>query len=271
MAVYAIGDIHGCMKALSELLEAISWQPGTDALWFVGDLVNGGPDSLAVLRWMVAHKEHVTVVLGNHDLHMLAVADGVKQARKSDTFQDIFDAPDKEDLLDWLRRRPMMHRQGNHVMVHAGLLPPWTMEEAQGLARDIESVLRGPQKGRVAFFDAMYGNEPRRWRGDLMGADRLRLGINAMTRMRIVGEVDLALEFDFKGELGDVPEGYVAWFDAARPAQQGLTVLCGHWSALGLVMREDLIALDTGCVWGRHLTAVRIEDRQIFQVQCSRN
>jgi bis(5'-nucleosyl)-tetraphosphatase (symmetrical) len=266
VATYAIGDVHGCFNSLEALIERIHFEPGRDRLWFVGDLVNGGPDSAGVLRWAVEHSEDIVVVLGNHDLHMLAVADGAGKLRESDTFQDVFAAPDSHVLLDWLRRRPMIHRQGQDVVVHAGLLPAWTIEEAEEVARAIEAALQSPEPERRAFFEAMYGNEPRVWSSDLAGSDRLRIGVNAMTRMRIVEADDGALEFKFKGEYGDIAQGFLAWFDVPEPAWAGHRVICGHWSALGLVLRTDLAALDTGCVWGRQLTALRLDDGALFQV-----
>ncbi|MFU8804281.1 MAG: symmetrical bis(5'-nucleosyl)-tetraphosphatase [Bradymonadaceae bacterium] len=268
MALYAIGDIHGSMDAFTRLLEKIEFQAREDQLWLVGDLINGGPNSLAVLRWAHAHREDIVVVQGNHELHMLAVADGIKEARPSDTFQDIFDAPDRDELLEWVRHWPMLHHVGRYVLVHSGLLPQWTVDEARALAHEIEVRLRGSENKRKSFFAAMYGNDPAVWHPDLRGPERLRIGVNAMTRMRVLDEETCGLEFKFKGELGDVPEGHVPWFDAPGRQNTEVTVICGHWSALGLQIRDDLIALDTGCVWGRELTAVCLNDMKIHQVPC---
>ncbi len=266
MSTYAIGDVHGCFEPLMRLLDVIEFDETQDKLWFVGDLVNGGPDTLGVLRWMRAHDSVVTAVLGNHDLHMLAVATGAQKKSGKDNFLPVLDAPDAEELMEWLRHRPLIHREGEYLMVHAGLLPHWTVERAEELARAIEKKLRG--KRHVKFLRKMYGNSPRRWREELEGMPRLRLGVNAMTRMRVLNKQG-NLDFHFKGEYSNITKRQMAWFDAPEREYEGVTVVCGHWSALGLQMRPDLLALDSGCVWGRQLSAVRLEDRALFQVDCS--
>ncbi|MBA2665375.1 MAG: symmetrical bis(5'-nucleosyl)-tetraphosphatase [Bradymonadaceae bacterium] len=266
MSTYAIGDLHGNMEPLKRLLDTIAFDSHNDRLWFVGDLVNGGPDTLEVLRWVRERDALTSVVLGNHDLHMLAVAAGAQTMRSKDTFQSVFEAPDGPELLNWLRHRPMIHREGEHLMVHAGLMPQWSVEQAEQLARDIEIRLQGDAFPK--FLRKMYGNSPRKWREGIDGMGRLRLGVNAMTRMRVLSKRG-NLDFAFKGEYSNISKRQMAWFDAPERRYAGVTVICGHWSALGVKIRPDLLALDSGCVWGRQLTAVRLEDRAIFQVSCA--
>jgi len=261
MATYAVGDIQGCHAELERLLEAIAFDPARDRLWLAGDLVNRGPDSLAVLRRARGLGDRVVAVLGNHDLHLLAVASGAARARRRDTLDGILAAPDREELLDWLRHRPLMHHECGYVMVHAGLLPGWSVERARELAGEVERELRrAPRR----LFESMYGNEPPRWREDLRGADRLRVIVNAMTRMRMLGPAG-EMELGYSGPPAGAPR-LTSWFDAPGRASAGTPVVCGHWAALGLVLRPDLVALDSGCVWGGKLTAVRLEDRAVFQV-----
>jgi bis(5'-nucleosyl)-tetraphosphatase (symmetrical) len=265
MATYALGDIQGCREALGRLLEEIAFHPAEDRLWLTGDLVNRGPDSLAVLRWARALGDRAVVVLGNHDLHLLAVASGLAPPKRRDTLRGMLEAPDRDELLDWLRRRPLMHCEGGFAMVHAGLLPDWTVDEALHLAREVERELRDRPR---RLFASMYGDEPSRWSGSLRASDRHRAVINAMTRMRMLspaGDMDLA----YTAAPSGAPEGLVSWFDFPGRRSRGTPIVCGHWAALGLVLRPDLIALDTGCVWGRALSAVRLEDRAVFQVDCS--
>ncbi|WP_137938899.1 symmetrical bis(5'-nucleosyl)-tetraphosphatase [Chitinivorax sp. B] len=266
MPTYAIGDIQGCYQPFQNLLELINYNPTTDRIWLTGDLVNRGPCSLEVLRWAYQHQDRVTAVLGNHDLHLLAVAAGHGKLHKSDTLQPILDAPDRDVLLDWLRQQPLVHLDQGWLMVHAGLLPQWTVTDARLLAAEVEHILRGPDHGEL--FRHMYGNEPKRWSDDLQGWDRIRLIVNAMTRMRLTtqdGEIDLK----FKGELPDAPAHLCAWFDAPGRRSANTPIVCGHWSALGLSLRDDLAALDTGCLWGGSLTALRLEDRQVYQLPCA--
>jgi bis(5'-nucleosyl)-tetraphosphatase (symmetrical) len=250
---------------LQRLLDAIRFDDRADRLWFVGDLVNRGPDSLATLRFVKALGESAVSLLGNHDLHLLAVAHGVQRLRRDDTLQDVLDAPDRDELLDWLRGRPLMHIEHGFAVVHAGLLPQWTVEQARALAGEVERALSGEQWGEL--LSRMYGNQPARWSDDLSGYDRARVIINAMTRLRLctaAGE----MEFGHKGRLEDAPPGYLPWFDVPARRSRGTPVIFGHWSALGLKLSDDLIGLDTGCLWGRRLTAFRVEDRRIFQVSC---
>jgi bis(5'-nucleosyl)-tetraphosphatase (symmetrical) len=254
MAIYAIGDVQGCYIELVQLLEKIAFDPAGDEVWFVGDLVNRGAESLAVLRLVRSLGDRAITVLGNHDLHLLAVAAGLTELHPSDTL---------DELLTWLRHQRMLHVDGDKVLVHAGLLPGWTIEQAQALAGEVEAALRG--KDYAKFLAHMYGNQPNAWDDELTGYKRLRVITNALTRMRICtpqGE----MEFKFKGEQYKIPAGYVPWFDVKQRASQSATVIFGHWSALGLVVEKNLIALDTGCLWGGPLTAIRLEDREVFQV-----
>jgi bis(5'-nucleosyl)-tetraphosphatase (symmetrical) len=265
MSTYVIGDIQGCHDALETLLDSLRFDPARDRVWITGDLVNRGEDSLAVLRWCKAHDDCVVAVLGNHDLHLLAVAEGFVPPHRKDTLDMILRAPDRDDLLDWLRHRPMLHREGEWLMVHAGLPPEWSADAAQRHAGELERALRGPHwRG---FFKDMYGNEPRRWSPSLSGQDRLRFIANALTRTRYL-HVDGSLEFQHKLGLDTAPADLVPWFDFPNRRGSDARVLFGHWSTLGLVVREDVVALDTGCLWGGALTAFRLEDEQCFQVRC---
>ena len=263
MATYAIGDIQGCYHAFMALLVRLAFNPKQDKLWFVGDLINRGSGSLEVLRWCYQHKALLKVVLGNHDLHALAVAHGLKPAHRGDTLQAIIDAPDVSELLTWLRHQPLMFVDSEYAMVHAGLFPQWTIAQALGLASEVECALQADSY--CDFLTNMYGNLPNQWHEDLTGIARLRVITNAMTRMRIctaTGE----MEFAFKGELPDVPSGYMPWFDVPARRSSDTSIICGHWSALGLRQRENIVALDTGCLWGGKLTAFCLETKQITQV-----
>ena len=266
MSTYAIGDLQGCFDSLQALLTKIDFDRASDELWLVGDLVNRGPASLECLRFIKSLGTRATVVLGNHDLHLLAVADGVSKIGKRDTIQAILDAPDRDDLLAWLRGQKLLHVNGDYVMVHAGLLPQWSFTQAVAIAGEIETQIRGPD--RRAFLKNMYGNEPNRWDDSLPGVERLRLATNAMTRMRVLGERS-EINLEFKGELASLPAGLVPWFTRRHPSFADKTILAGHWSALGLTVTANFIGLDSGCVWGRQLTACRLEDRAIGQVDCT--
>ncbi|QDG53118.1 symmetrical bis(5'-nucleosyl)-tetraphosphatase [Persicimonas caeni] len=263
MATYAIGDIHGCFKTFGRLLERIEFDPAHDRLWLTGDLINGGPDPLATLRWVIDHDDVVTTVLGNHDLHMLAVAAGTREMRKKDNFEAIFEAEDRDDLLGWLHRQPLVRRADGYLMVHAALLPDWSAEQALALSGEVEAMLQGDSPGE--FFEHMYGNKPTKWRDDWSGAERLRVIINAMTRLRVV-EPKGGMAFDFSGPIEDLPEDRRPWFEADEPAWSDHTVIFGHWSALGVHKVGRVACLDSGCVWGGKLTAMRLDDEAIFQV-----
>ena len=265
MAIYAVGDVQGCHAELLQLLDRIGFDQATDQLWLVGDLVNRGPGSLEVLRLVKSLGESAITVLGNHDLHLLAVAEGVAELNRNDTLDEILDAPDRDELLHWLRNQRMLHAQGGFVLVHAGLLPQWSVKQAASLAREVEGALRGDDY--ATFFARMYGNTPHNWDDDLDGYKRLRVITNAFTRMRIC-TLQGEMEFRFKGEVEKIPEGYVPWFEVPERKSRKATVIFGHWSALGLKVTPNVIALDTGCLWGGPMTAIRLEDRQLFQVSC---
>lgn len=266
MATYAIGDIQGCHTTLLQLLQSIGFSSARDRLWLVGDLINRGPDSLAVLRWARQHAQALHVVLGNHDLHALAVAEGYVAPHRSDTLQELLAAPDGALLLQWLRGCSLAHGEGEYLMVHAGVLPQWDAACTLALAAEVEAVLQGADYRD--FLAHMYGNHPNHWEDGLHGMGRLRVITNALTRLRVctpAGEMD----FRFKGALPDVPAGLLPWFDVPGRRSAGSTLVFGHWSALGLQLRHNLIALDTGCLWGGRLTALRLEDRRVYQVPCA--
>jgi len=263
VATYAIGDIQGCYHAFQALLERINFDEKSDQLWLVGDLVNRGSGSLEVLRWCYAHQGSLKVVLGNHDLHALVVAEGIVSAHKGDTLNEILAADDRDVLLHWLRHQRLIYSEGGYLMVHAGLLPQWSREQALSYAAEVESVLQSD--GYLYFLRHMYGNQPDSWRDDLAGIDRLRVITNAATRLRVCAE-DGQMEFKFKGELEDIPEGFMPWFDVPNRATRDTQVIFGHWSALGLQQRENIYALDTGCLWGGKLTAMSLDTKAIIQV-----
>ena len=231
----------------------------------MGDLVNRGPQSLECLRYVKSLGDAAVTVLGNHDLHLLCVAEGVEKRKKRDTLDDVLDAPDRDALVDWLRHRPLMHVEGAFALVHAGLLPQWTVARARELAAGVEAALRGPRHRDL--LEHMYGDEPDRWTDELHGVERLRVIINAMTRLRVCDE-DGAMVLGFKGEPGDAHDEWTPWFDVRGRRSRDHAIVCGHWSALGLLMRPDLLSLDSGCVWGRSLTGVRLADRSLFQTDC---
>lgn len=263
MASYVIGDVQGCFAELSALLTKIDFAPGRDRLYLVGDLVNRGPGSLQVLRWAYEQREHIQVVLGNHDLHLLAVSAGLAKQKRGDTLESILTAHDADQLLAWLRAQPLVQAVGRYLMVHAGLMPGWSAQQALALSAEVSAVLNSEQG--THFLAAMYGNQPDYWDDGLQGMDRLRVVVNTCTRMRMLN-ANGRLELGFKGELADAPASLRAWFDLPCTVRAGHTVLCGHWSALGLLIREDVIALDTGCIWGGSLSALRLDDGQLFQV-----
>ena len=265
MATYAIGDLQGCFDPLLELLAEAGFRDSQDRLWFVGDLVNRGPQSLEILRFVKSMGERAVSVLGNHDLHLLMVAQGRARQHSKDTLGAILDAPDRVELLTWLRSLPLMHAEGEYAMVHAGLLPSWNIAMALDLAREAGLALQGPDWRDLMV--QMYGNQPDQWSNHLSGFDRLRVIINAMTRLRICTP-DGRMEFSHKGPIGDIPPGYLPWFAVPGRKSASTTVVCGHWSSLGLLTEKNLLALDSGCLWGRRLSAVRLEDRRIFQVPC---
>lgn len=263
MATFLIGDVHGCFATLRRLLERIGFEAGRDRVFLTGDLVNGGPDSAAVVRW--AKREAAGVVLGNHDLHLLAVASGARAPRKKDTFFDLLRAEDREELLGWLRRRPLVIRDEKFLLVHAGILPEWDPEEAVRLSDEVAGILR-TAGADPEFFAAMYGDEPRRWSADLEGMDRVRIVINAMTRMRML-TMDGGIDPVYKGPVAKAPSDLQPWFDVPRGAGLAAPVFFGHWAALGFHRGKNVVGLDSGCVWGGRLTAWRLEDGRTFQVE----
>lgn len=265
MNTYAIGDLQGCHTPLLRLLDAIRFDPGQDRLWFVGDLVNRGPDSLDVLRFVKGLGASAVSVLGNHDLHLLAVAEGLGRPHRGDTLDAVLAAPDRDELLHWLRHRPLAWRDGEFLLVHAGVLPQWSVSDVLRLAAEAEAALSAADYR--LFLARMYGNEPRAWDESLTGIERLRVIVNALTRLRYCSALG-EMEFHHKGAPGTQAPGWLPWFDVPHRKSRDATVIIGHWSTLGLVHRQDLIALDTGCLWGGKLTAVRLADRQVFQVPC---
>ena len=245
MATYAIGDVQGCHETLMRLVARIGFDASRDQLWFVGDLVNRGPKNVEVLRFVRGLGDRAIVVLGNHDLHLLGRASGLSPAKKRDTIEDVLAAPDRDALVGWLRARPLVHREGGHLLVHAGLLPSWTVDEAEARAREVEAMLQAPP-------DEDMSGDP----------DRITKSLQVFTRLRTCRDDETLCDFD--GELSEVPKGCTPWFSSPRRRSRDVTIVFGHWSALGLYVGADCLGLDTGCVWGRSLTAMRLEDRQVF-------
>ena len=260
MATYAIGDVQGCFEELTALLSKIRFG-GSDRLWFVGDLVNRGPKSLDVLRFVRDLGDRAVTVLGNHDLHLIAQHEGVERVRADDTFADVLAAPDRAELVDWLRRRPLMHVEGARALLHAGLLPQWSIAKAVALAAEVQVALAAPDYRQ--FLERMYGSKPDEWRDDLRGWDRLRIIVNAMTRMRFCTPGG---KMDFRAKGTQAPAGYLPWYETRR--QEHCLIAVGHWSALGLKLTPQVALLDSGCVWGGALSALRLEDRAVTQVKC---
>ena len=270
MAVYAIGDVQGCDQELDELLQRLKFSPDRDRAWFVGDLVNRGPDSLKVLRRVRALGAAAIVVLGNHDLHLLAVADGAADLRRGDTLTQVLDAPDREALLDWLANQPLMHVDASLklALLHAGLVPEWDIPMAMACARELENSLRRQPR---TLFASLYGDQPDRWDPALKGAERLRFITNCFTRLRCLDDGGkLALNAKQSPKKA-VAAGLVPWFDAKGARWRGTQIIFGHWSTLGFYRSTDVIGLDTGCVWGGALTALRVDvpDQKVTQVKCA--
>ncbi|XXQ67959.1 symmetrical bis(5'-nucleosyl)-tetraphosphatase [Neisseriaceae bacterium B1] len=255
MAHYAIGDLQGCFDELAALLAKLDFNHGTDTLWLVGDLVNRGPKSLQCLEFVMKHESSVQVVLGNHDLHLLAIVYGKGRLKKHDTLTQIIHHPRVNIMRDWLRAQPLMRQNESHVLVHAGLLPEWTIELAQSLADEVAEQLSGSHA--ADFFTQMYGNTPDKWSSDLRDMERWRLVTNVMTRMRVL-HPDNRLEFDYKGTYAQIPPALHAWFDSETRQNLDKTIVFGHWSALGFAQENRVLALDTGALWGGELTAVNL-------------
>jgi len=262
MATYAIGDVQGCFDELQQLLAKVDFQR-TDRAWFVGDLVNRGPQSLQVLRLVKDLGPRAVVVLGNHDLHLIAQHEGFERPHEGDTFRDVLEAPEARELVAWLRRRPLMHAEGSYAMVHAGLLPQWSIDKALSLADEVARALAGSSYRE--FLANMYGSKPDRWDDALAGWDRLRVIVNAMTRMRFC---DRKGRMDLEGKGTEPRKGYFRWYQTRQ--KEDASIVFGHWSQLGLVIQAGVVGLDSGCVWGGALSALRLEDRTLFQVACPR-
>ena len=269
MALYLIGDIQGCDEALERLLTHIAFSPSRDTLYVLGDLVNRGSHNAQMLRRFMAYGSSAQCLLGNHDLHLLAVSRGVRQPNQQDTIQDILTAPDRDALLHWLRHQHLGLQVGHVLMVHAGVLPTWSVEKTLALAAEFETVLRSPQLPE--FLHQMYGNQPDRWDDALQGADRLRVVVNALTRLRFCTP-DGVMHLKASGAPDQAPPGALPWFEVKQRRTAGTPIACGHWSTLGVRLRPDLLALDSGCVWGGCLSALRLGDRpeahELIQVKC---
>lgn len=271
MATYAIGDLQGCYSEFRALLDHIGFDPTGDRLWLVGDLVNRGPDSLSVLRFVKALGDRAVTVLGNHDLHLLAIAAGNERAAKKSNLAEVLGAPDRDELLDWLRHRPLMHvdEHKRFSMIHAGLPPQWTIPEARAHAAELEAVLQGPNY--KDFLNAMYGDQPDRWSEQLRGYDRLRFITNCFTRLRYC-TAEGRLILDQKGPIGSQPDNALPWFRVPGRASRDDRIVFGHWSTLGYSAGHNVWSIDTGCLWGGRLTAVRIRRKKpikVFDLDCS--
>ncbi|MFL6289156.1 MAG: symmetrical bis(5'-nucleosyl)-tetraphosphatase [Actinomycetes bacterium] len=273
MALYAIGDVQGCYDSLRRLLKKIRFDASVDRLWFTGDLVNRGPRSLDVLRFVADLGERATTVLGNHDLHLLAIANGAHAPKRKDTIGDILVALDRADLLQWLARLPLLHcdDETGAVLVHAGLLPQWDIAQALRCAREAEAAIRSP--GALEFFKHMYGDEPNLWRDELGGVERIRLIVNTFTRLRFC-DPDGRANYEYKGPPGSQPSPLLPWFAVPGRRSKGRRVIFGHWSTLGLFTDGEVIGIDTGCCWGGSLTAVRLangdqDEHAVSAVECS--
>lgn len=268
--MYFIGDVQGCDGDLARLLDAIDFSPSRDSAYFLGDLVNRGPDSAGVLRRLMALDGAAHAILGNHDLALLALAAGVRRARADDTAAAVLRCPDAAHLLGWLRRQPLARSAGGCLLVHAGVLPQWSADQTLALAAEVEAQLRGP--GCDAFLADMYGNAPAAWDDALAGPDRWRVIVNALTRLRFCTPAG-AMDFDSSESAANAPAGLVPWFDAPTRRTTGSPIAFGHWSRLGLLLRDDVLGLDTGCVWGGQLTACRwhpdAAQRAVMQVDAA--
>lgn len=273
MALYCVGDIQGCDNAFERLLATIGFSPSRDTLYVLGDLVNRGPDSAAVLRRCITLGDSVRPLLGNHDLHLLAAAYGTRRPSRRDTLQGILLAPDRDEMLEWLRHQPLArrvhHGGGDLLMVHAGVLPQWTADETLAYAGEVEAVLQSREF--AGFLQQMYGNSPDLWSPELQGTDRLRVIVNALTRMRFFSP-EGRMDFESTESASEAPPGLVPWFDAPGRRTQNTLIAFGHWSTLGWLNRADVLGLDTGCVWGGCLSAVRfgttLADRERYHVEC---
>lgn len=258
MAIYAIGDIQGCYDDLRHLLDKIDFNKKNDQLWFVGDLVNRGPKSLETLRFIKSLGNSAICVLGNHDLHLLAVAYKCSPVRAKDTLRPILQAKDKDELLYWLRHRPLFHYNDDFCLLHAGLPPQWNFAMAKKMAKKVEKELRG--NNYLKFFKDMYGNEPEQWSDKLKDHEQLRFAVNCFTRMRLC-DAKGCLDFKYSGKLGSQPKHLIPWFDLPDRKNAHLKIIFGHWSALGYHHSNNCYAIDTGCLWGGQLTALKLNSK----------
>lgn len=269
MATYAIGDLQGCYDPFRRLLDKLTFDPARDKIWLTGDLVNRGPKSLKTLRFVKSLGGSAVTVLGNHDLHLLALANDVTYSEERfDSMWKILGADDGDELIDWLRFRPLAHhnKKLNTLMVHAGVPPQWTVKKTLRRAAEVETALR--EDDYRQFLKRMHGARPNRWSGDLRGHRRLRVIVNALTRMRMINK-DGRLNFTHKGPPENARKGLIPWFEAKDAKWRGTRIVFGHWSALGLIVQDDLIGVDTGCVWGRQLTAVRLDKKpDVVEIRC---
>lgn len=276
MALYLIGDIQGCDGALQHLLNTLDFSPSRDTLYVLGDLVNRGPESAAVLRRMMDYGDAARCILGNHDLHLLAVAHGARRLHRKDTLEAVLHAADRKTMLEWLVRQPLarlLDLQGHPLLlVHAGVVPQWSLAQTMALAQEVQGVLQGPQAH--TFFHAMYGNAPDRWSDGLTGVERLRFVVNVLTRIRFC-TTEGVMDFDTKEGAHAAPSGYLPWFEVPGRQTQGIAVAFGHWSTLGWLARPDVYSLDTGCVWGGKLSALRLDPsgnpkrHELLQIPCA--
>lgn len=270
MSIYVVGDIQGCLQPLRCLLKAVAFDPAVDVLWSVGDLVNRGPKSLQTLRFLYEMRDSLVVVLGNHDLHLLAVAAGVRKASRSDTLDKILAAPDREALLHWLVQQPLLYHEHNHTLVHAGIPPQWTIQQASDYAREVEAVLRSPDC--VTFLNAMYGNEPAIWSEELTGMTRLRVITNYLTRMRFcspTGRLDLHSKGSSPEPGPENAEAVAPWFSHSQRKTANDTILFGHWATIaGYTDNPRAIALDTGCIWDGSMSLYQLETGQWTRCRC---
>jgi bis(5'-nucleosyl)-tetraphosphatase (symmetrical) len=266
---YAVGDLQGCLKPLQCLLNEVGFQAERDQLWLVGDLVNRGPDSLETLRYLYSIRNSLRITLGNHDLHCLALARGATDRGRHPTLEALLNAPDCGELMDWLQQQALVLRSddGRYLMSHAGIPAAWSSEQALSLSREIEAVLQSAQADD--FFKEMYGDEPNRWDDNLSGLVRLRAITNHLTRMRL-SNAEGELELQFKGAPADIPQGYRPWFEWQEPNTRSETLIFGHWAALECQTgRDDIIALDSGCVWGREMTMLDMDSGELHRCDCN--
>lgn len=272
MSTYVVGDIQGCLQPLKRLLRSVDFKPGRDVLWSVGDLVNRGPKSLKTLRYLHDMRDSLVVVLGNHDLHLLAVAAGVRKPGRSDTIDEILTAPDRDELLQWLAQQPLMHQQHGYTLVHAGIPPQWTAQQAMAYAGEVEAALRGPD--RVEFLKTMYGNEPAQWSDDLLGMARLRVITNYLTRIRFCtagGRLDLESKGTSPnpGLIARGEQALLPWYSHPQRKTADERILFGHWATIaGQTNSPNVIALDTGCVWNGALSLYHLESGQWTRCAC---